>query len=234
MFGIPRNRLAVIALSASLLSPAGLALAADRDNPGAAAANQGTSSAEAGDKSAERSSDHHFVKKAAEGNLSEVKLGELAQQQASAQDVKDFGKRMVDDHSKALSELKQLAQTKNITVESDLKGEEKEHYDKLAKLQGKDFDRAYIQHMVKDHDQDIAEFRNEAQNGKDADVKAWAAKTLPTLEEHARLIEKVAQSNGVQVEGARTAGERQTPDQRQAPSQGNTGADTQGGAKPQK
>src|SRR5205814_9413712 len=105
-----------------------------------------------------------------------------------------------------------LAQSKNITLATELKGEEKEHCEKLTKLQGKDFDQAYIKHMIRDHDKDIQEFKNEAQNGKDADIRAWASKTLPTLQEHYRLIERVAQANGVDVENARTASERQSPD----------------------
>lgn len=226
MFKVSTKRLATLALSAGLIAPAAIVFAADPGNTGAA--NQGTSAA-AAEKDSARSADHHFIMKAAEGNLAEVKLGELAQQNGTTQDVKDFGKRMVDDHSKALTEIKQLAQAKGVDVPSDLKGEEKTHYDKLAKLNGKEFDQAYIRHMIKDHTQDIAEFKKEAQDGKDPDVKAWASRTLPTLEEHERIIERVAQANGVDVEGARTAGEKQPPEK------GNTGADTQRpGEKPQK
>jgi putative membrane protein len=222
----------MVALAAGGLI-AGRAIAADdkaqsdRSNP---PSNQGVTAADR--NAAADASDRGFIMKAAEGGLAEVKLGELAQQKATAQDVKDFGKRMVDDHSKANTELQQLAQNKNIEVPTELKGEQKEHYDKLAKMSGKDFDRAYIKHMVKDHDEDIAEFKKEARDGKDPDVRNWASKTLPTLEEHAKLIDRVAQANG--VESARTASEKQPPEKPTDQNNGNQGADKQTPKRPQK
>jgi putative membrane protein len=254
--------IAMAVLSAGLLVPAGLLRAEDQPtNQGTRVNNDANSGARTSDRAAadsDRSSnradakpmdDKQFLTKAAEGNLAEVKLGELAQKQASADDVKRFAQRMIDDHSKALDELKPIAQNKGVTVPTELKGEEKEHYDKLAKLQGKEFDQAYIRDMIRDHDKDIREFKREVQNGKDLEIQAWASKTLPTLQEHDRMIERVAQANGVDVENARTASERQSPDRndrsgtdrntagnnRDVSGTGNTGADTQRpGEKPQK
>jgi putative membrane protein len=88
--------------------------------------------------------------------------------------VKTFGKRMADDHGKANDELKSLAQSKNITLPTDLDAKDKALRDRLSKLSGDAFDRAYMQAMVSDHRKDVNEFRMESRSGKDAEVKAWA------------------------------------------------------------
>lgn len=156
------------------------------------------------------SADNMFIAKAANGNMLEVKLGELAQQKATADDVKKFGQQMTEDHGKANMELKQIAQTKNVTLSSDLMGEEKKTYEKMAALSGMDFDKQFIAGMIKDHKEDIADFEKEAKEGKDAETKAWAAKTLPTLQSHYQMIQQIAQSHGVDM--ARTAGDKQPGD----------------------
>jgi putative membrane protein len=142
-------------------------------------------------------SDRIFVMKAAQGGMAEVTLGNLAQQNAASDSVKQFGERMVSDHSKANDELRQLAQQKGIAVPTGMSGKDKRLDKMLAAKQGPDFDKAYIHDMVKDHEQDIAEFRAEAENGNDPDVKAWAQKTLPTLEHHLAEAHKVAAEVGV-------------------------------------
>ena len=145
----------------------------------------------AGENSANRMAmaDHTFVTKAAHGGLAEVKLGTLATQKADHADVKAFGQQMVDDHSKANDELKQLASSKGITLPTDLDAKDQATYDRLSKLSGAEFDRAYMRDMVADHRTDVNEFRHESQHGADPDVKAWAAKTLPTLEHHLQMAE---------------------------------------------
>ncbi len=133
--------------------------------------------------------DHTFVTKAAEGGMAEVKLGNLAKDKASDPAVKSFGQQMVDDHSKANDELKQLASSKGITLPSDVNAKQKAEYDRLSKLEGAAFDRAYMNLMVSDHRTDVSEFRRESEHGMDPDVKAWAGKTLPTLEHHLQMAE---------------------------------------------
>jgi putative membrane protein len=135
------------------------------------------------------SGDHTFVTKAAQGGMAEVKLGTLATQKADNADVKAFGQQMVDDHSKANDELKQLASKKGITLPTDIDSKDQATYDRLSKLSGAEFDRAYMNDMVSDHRKDVSEFRHESQSGSDPDVKAWAAKTLPTLEHHLQMAE---------------------------------------------
>jgi putative membrane protein len=131
--------------------------------------------------------DETFVMKAAKGGMAEVQLGKLATEKASSDEVKKFGQRMVDDHGKANDELKTLAQSKNITLPTDLDPKDKTLHDRLAKLSGADFDKAYMRAMLTDHLKDVSEFRTESRSGNDPDVKAWAAKTLPTLEDHLKM-----------------------------------------------
>jgi putative membrane protein len=133
--------------------------------------------------------DQTFVKKAAEGGMAEVELGKLAQDKATNDQVKQFAKKMVDDHGKANDELKSIAQKKNITLPSDLNSKDKALKSRLEKLSGPAFDRAYMQAMLKDHRTDVNEFRTESKSGKDSEVKEWASKTLPTLEDHLKLAQ---------------------------------------------
>ena len=135
------------------------------------------------------SPDQSFMMKAAQGGMAEVEMGKLAKDHAKSQAVKDFGQRMVDDHTKAGDELKTLASQKNVTLPSNMDAKDKATHDRLSKLNGSAFDKAYMRDMVSDHRKDVAEFRRESQSGKDPDVKAWAGKTLPTLEEHFKLAE---------------------------------------------
>lgn len=146
--------------------------------------------------SAKAGADHRFVMEAAEGGLAEVELGKLAKDKASSDQVKEFAKRMVDDHSKANDELKSIAQSKSITLPSAVNAKDKALNDRLSKLSGEQFDRAYMRHMVQDHRKDVAAFRTESKSGKDADVKAFAAKTLPTLEEHLKQAQDANKAVG--------------------------------------
>jgi putative membrane protein len=140
--------------------------------------------------------DQTWVTKVAKGGMAEVELGKLATEKAASDEVKKFGQRMVDDHSKANEELKTLAQNKKITLPTDVDAKEKALHDRLMKLSGPEFDRAYMRAMLTDHREDVAEFRKEARSGNDPDVKAWAAKTLPTLEEHLKLAEQGTKTVG--------------------------------------
>lgn len=131
--------------------------------------------------------DTTFVRKAAEGGMAEVKLGQLAADKGSNKAVKEFGERMVRDHSKANDELKEVASKKGVTLRDSMNAPNKALYDRLSKVSGAEFDKAYMSAMIKDHEEDVAEFRRESQSATDPDVRQFAAKTLPTLEEHLRL-----------------------------------------------
>jgi putative membrane protein len=128
--------------------------------------------------------DSKFAVEAASGGMTEVQLGELAQQKASSQRVKDFGAMMVRDHTKANDELKSLAGMKNITLPPAPGEDHMDHIKDLSKKSGKEFDRAYMKMMVDDHQEDIKAFEKSSNDANDADIKAFASKTLPTLRMH--------------------------------------------------
>jgi putative membrane protein len=141
--------------------------------------------------------DQSFEKEAAIGGMEEVELGNLAKQKASSGDVKQFGERMVTDHSKANDQLKQVAQQKNVQLPTSLDAKHQAVVDRLAKLSGDSFDKAYMRAMLTDHKKDVAAFRKESASGKDSDVKQFASNTLPTLEEHMKLAQDTASKVGV-------------------------------------
>ncbi len=140
-----------------------------------------------------------FAKTVAQGGMAEVELGNLAVERARNADVKSFAQRMVDDHSKAHDELKSLAGRKNWTLPSTLDHQHQMLKDRLSKLRDDAFDREYMKEMVKDHNHDVAMFRHYADHGDDPDLKAWAGKTLPTLEEHQAMARSTAKGVGASV-----------------------------------
>lgn len=133
----------------------------------------------------------HFAKESAQGGLAEVQMGRLAAAQASNPAVKQFGQQMVDDHSKANNELLAVAARKNMTLPTAPTAEQQAEADKLAKLTGADFDKEYVAAMVKDHEHDVEDFQIQADKGNDPEVKAFAAKTLPTLQHHLQMIRDI-------------------------------------------
>jgi len=149
-----------------------------------------------GDSNSSKSADHAFVTEAAMGGMAEVDLGKLASEKASNAQVKEYGQRMVADHGKAGDELKALAASKQITLPASIDAKHKTTRDKFERLSGAEFDRAYVSDMLADHKKDVAAFVEESMSGKDSDVKAWAAKTLPTLREHLRMIEELNKELG--------------------------------------
>jgi putative membrane protein len=145
----------------------------------------------ASDTSAPSEADRDFMMKAAVGGMAEVELGRMAAEKAVNSEVKTFGKRMVDDHSRANDELKQLASQKSVALPTELDAKHKETMDRLSKLSGAAFDNAYVTEMVKDHTEDVMEFERESTQGQNSDVKGWAAKTLPTLRSHMEMIQGI-------------------------------------------
>ena len=142
--------------------------------------------------------DEEFIKKALGGGMMEVELGKIAQTNASDKQVKEFGEMMVTDHSKAGDELKSLAASKKVQLPDDPLKEHKEHIDELKAKKGAEFDKAYLKMMLEDHKKDVKEFEEAAKDSKDADVKAFAEKTLPVLEKHlssAKTINKTVKAS---------------------------------------
>lgn len=138
------------------------------------------------------SSDTKFMKEAAMGGMEEVELGKLAAQKATDADVKSFGQKMVDDHSKANDQLQQLATQKGVTLPTGMSASQKNDMAKLEKLSGAAFDKTYVSMMVKDHKMDVAEFKKESTSAKDSDLKSWAGTTLPTLQDHLKMVQDIS------------------------------------------
>ncbi len=142
------------------------------------------------------SKDKKFMMDAAMGGMEEVEMGRLAASNATDADVKAFGQRMVDDHTKANDQLKQVAQTKGVTLPADMSKSQHSDMDKLSKMTGTDFDHAYVKMMVKDHKKDVADFSKESKSGKDSDVKSFASTTLPTLQDHLKMVQDLSTKMG--------------------------------------
>jgi putative membrane protein len=143
--------------------------------------------------------DRAFATKAAQDGMAEVAMGELAAKQASNDAVKQFGQRMVDDHTKANNELKKLAAKEGIALPSEMSAKQKASQDRLAKLSGADFDREYMRAMVKDHDSAVAMFEKQSRSGSDPELKAWAAKTIPVLREHQKQAHDLSAKVGAKT-----------------------------------
>jgi len=152
------------------------------------------------------SADENFAKKAAEGGMAEVKLGQLAEEKGSSPAVKNFGRRMVQDHSKANNELKDVTSKENIPLPNEMDKSDQATYDRLSKLSGDAFDRAYARDMVKDHSKDVSEFQKEAKNGKDESIKNFAAQTLPTLQNHLGQARQMEQAVNQSSSSGNTSG----------------------------
>lgn len=138
--------------------------------------------------------DKNFAKEAAMGGMAEVELGKLAQQNAQHDEVKQFGARMMQDHGAANQQLMPILSATDVTVPQQLDATHRKTYDRLAKMRGAEFDRAYMRDMVQDHEKTVKKFRQEAQHGNDPDLKAFAQNTLPVLEQHLKLAHEVGKS----------------------------------------
>lgn len=145
--------------------------------------------------------DKKFAMAAAHGGIAEVKLGELAAKQGSSAQVKDFGQKMVEDHGKANEDLKSVAMSKGMTLPTEPNAEQKATMARLMKLHGAAFDSAYLKAMKMDHKMDVADFKKEAMQGKDADIKGFAAKTLPVVESHYQMLLGMKMGSGSKMGG---------------------------------
>ena len=158
--------------------------------------NSSTPKVDQGASKMMRSSDTHFAMEAAQGGMAEVQLGKLAADQASNADVKAFGQQMVEDHGKANEQLKSVAEKQNLTLPTTVSAKHQAEYDKLKAKSGAEFDKAYVDMMVKDHEKDVKAFEKEANNGKDEQLKGFASETLPVLKGHLEKIKSIQSKLG--------------------------------------
>lgn len=132
-------------------------------------------------------SDEAFARKAVAGGQAEVECAVLAVQRASSADVKTLAHRIETDHKRSGDELLALATAKGLNIDPKPTPAQLGTKEKLGKLEGAAFDRAYIDYMVEDHQKDIEEFEKQAASGSDPELKAFAAKVLPALKEHLKM-----------------------------------------------
>lgn len=144
-----------------------------------------------GQTGASSSSDTEFMKWAATSNMTEAHLGKMAQEQASSSDVKSFGQTLVQDHTKAYDELSAVAKKTGETVPTGIDIRRNHAIEQLMHDKGAAFDRRFLSHEIQDHKKAIAEFKREAEKGQNPDVKAYAQKMLPTLQEHLQKAEEL-------------------------------------------
>jgi putative membrane protein len=128
--------------------------------------------------------DTTFVKEASSGGMMEVELGRLAQQNATNPRVKNFAEMMVRDHSKANDELRSMASAKNMMLTDSMTKKHRDHLESMRNVTGKNFDKRYMEMMVKDHTEDVQKFEKASNTATDTDLKTWAGNTLPVLRMH--------------------------------------------------
>jgi len=168
--------------------------ASNPNSPGAANENAPGSSQDYSERT--------FISKAMQGGIAEVQLGQLAQEKSQSNDVKQFGQKMVNDHGQMGDKwFKPVAQQMGISIPSGPSKKDKKEIDKLQGLSGQDFDREYITMMIKDHQKDLKEFKDEASSAQDPNVKQIADKGSQVIEQHLQLIEQIAKAHNVDVPG---------------------------------
>ncbi len=135
--------------------------------------------------------DRNFLTKAAQDGLGEVQIAQLAEQKATNDHIKDMSRKLVDDHTKANDQLKDIASKQNLTMPTQPSEKDKDRYDRLSKLSGQQFEQAFLREQVKDHQKDIQEFQNEANNGKDPQLKQFAQQNLSVLQQHLQMAQQM-------------------------------------------
>jgi putative membrane protein len=141
--------------------------------------------------------DKMFLRKAAEGGLAEVKLGQLAAQKGSGDEIKTFGQKMVDDHTQLNLEMAHVADSLGVMLPKSMNKEDQAEYDKLNALSGNEFDMEYLSFMVKDHHKDLHEFRMEAASPTDPALHDAVVKAENIIHDHTVMVDKLARAKGV-------------------------------------
>ena len=183
-----KSAMTLVVCGASALSVAVFAQDASQTDSGMKGSGMSKSSSMAKDKI--------FVKTAAAGGLAEVKLGQLAADKASGADVKAFGQKMVDDHTKLNNDMKPIADRMGIMAPSTLDAKDQALYDKLNGMSGMAFDHAYLRAMVMDHHKDLKEFTAEMNSTKDPELKTAVTQGRDVIQQHTTMVEQLAKSSG--------------------------------------
>jgi putative membrane protein len=143
--------------------------------------------------------DKMFVKKALQGGMAEVQLGQLTLQKSNNDQVKQFAQRMIDDHTKLGEQMKPVAQQLGVSEPDGISKKDKNTIAKLQALSGPAYDQAYIKNMVKDHKQDLSDFQTEASSGQDQTVKDAANQGSKVIAQHLQMIQQIAKDQNVNM-----------------------------------
>jgi putative membrane protein len=143
--------------------------------------------------------DSMFVKKALQGGLAEVQLGQLTLQKSNNEQVKQFAQKMIDDHTKLGDQMKPIAQQVGVAVPTEPSKKDKQTMAKLQALSGSAYDQAYLKDMVKDHKQDLSDFQMEASNGSDPAVKDAATQGSRVIAQHLQMVQQLAKDQNVNM-----------------------------------
>jgi putative membrane protein len=149
--------------------------------------------------------DEKFMMEAAQSGMAEVEALRLAQEKASSNEIKEFARKLEQDHTKANDQLKHLAEQKNVQLPGDA-GKHKEAVEKIRNLSGDEFDKAFMKMQVKHHKKDVKAFQKEGERAMDSDVKSFASSTLPTLQEHLKSAEELQGSTRGRSPDTKTSG----------------------------
>jgi putative membrane protein len=145
-------------------------------------------------------SDKKFVQAALQGGAAEVELGQLAVQKAQSEDVRQFGQKMIDDHTKMGDQMKDVAKKEGISIPNGVPAKDKELEAKLKSLSGDSFDNAYIKAMLKDHQHDLSEFKREANLGNDTSIKDAASQGRELISQHLKMVEDIAKTHNIRLD----------------------------------
>jgi len=140
--------------------------------------------------------DQQFVERASAMDLAEIKLGKIALKNAAGPEAKQFARRMIADHTKSSMELLKIAGPKGLQPSEQPDNKHQALASKMATMKGAAFDRAYLKHMVMDHQKAVSLYQAQARRGQDQDIKAFAAKTLPVVREHLKMARELAGKEG--------------------------------------
>jgi putative membrane protein len=143
--------------------------------------------------------DKMFVRKAMQGSMAEVQLGQLTLEKSNNEQVKQFAQRMIDDHTKLNDQMKPVAQQVGVSAPDQVSKKDKQTMAKLQGLSGTAYDQAYIKDMVKDHKQDLSDFQMEASSGQDQTVKDAANQGSQIIAQHLQLAQQLAKDQNVNM-----------------------------------
>ena len=216
-----RSTLLAVAISCAFAAPAIQAQqGSPQPSPGAtspgAASGPGARAAEGRAAATLARADRQFLMQAAEAGMAEVRAGELASQKASSPQVRQFAQRMVDDHTKANRQLMQLAEAKGVKPPDEPDRAHRQSMERMQKLSGAEFDRAYMKSQVDDHQNAVSLYERQAKNGRDDELKSFAQSQLPALREHLEMARSdlrqidAAAGRGAGTSASRTPGESMT------------------------